>query len=151
MNIGKVYKNKKGNIILDMQVPFRTKESFLIVQNKEKKQEKEPDFVLFGLYGKIGAVWNKISEKNVEYKSATIEMAELINGKYEVAKFHFTLFKNDDENKKEVLYRAVFSGSTQQDRQTRNDDEARTPDESYFPDSSMETSFETNFDDNPFV
>lgn len=72
--VGQVILTEDNKRAIDIHLPFLNKERLYLVGNKEKKpDDNQPNFKVFGLYGEVGGVWDKVSEKQKPYKSMSIE------------------------------------------------------------------------------
>lgn len=59
---------------IDIHLPFLNKERLYLVGNKAKQPgDNQPNFKVFGLYGEVGGVWDKISKRDKPYKSMSID------------------------------------------------------------------------------
>lgn len=67
MNVGfletKTTKNDKGEekgfLNMTINLPFYPKSEFFCVENKEKKTDKSPDYLVFFQKNLVGSIWNK--------------------------------------------------------------------------------------------
>lgn len=84
--VGQIVKDEQNKLWLDIHLPFSNKERLGISTNTQKTpNDNQPDFNVYGLYGKVGGIWNKVSEKGNEYKSMSIDTAG--------RKLNFAIFK----------------------------------------------------------
>jgi len=121
MNIGIVYQS--GNSLLGLiEIPFMTRQNFLILKNENKANDKAPDFNAMvrvaGNFTQLGGIWNKIAnnEKRTQYKDLTIEhpFVGKIYLKMFVAK-EDEVYKDSKEVDRKVLYNIVYSAPTKRE------------------------------------
>lgn len=86
----------KSYLEMIIRPPMMESATFTIVANKEKKNQNEPDFNIWYSINrkgerypstKVGALWNKISDQGVEYKSGSIECPVVDGGNMYIAVF----------------------------------------------------------------
>jgi uncharacterized protein (DUF736 family) len=79
--------------------PMMESATFTVSANKEKQNPNEPDFnIFFSINRKgdnypsarVGALWNKISDKGTEYKNGYIETPAVPSGKMNISVFAST-------------------------------------------------------------
>lgn len=98
MNIGVINKkqiivNEKPHQYLEMIIrpPFMESATFTVSVNKKKEdsEKKEPDFKIYYSYNRkgesyrrieVGAIWNKITNDGLKYKSGNIQSPIFPNG-----------------------------------------------------------------------
>lgn len=72
--VGQVILTEDKKRAIDIHLPFLNKERLYLVGNKAKQPgDNQPNFKVYGLYGEVGGVWDKISKKDKPYKSMSID------------------------------------------------------------------------------
>lgn len=72
--VGQVILTEDKKRAIDIHLPFLNKERLYLVGNKAKQAgDNQPNFKVYGLYGEVGGVWDKISKKDKPYKSMSID------------------------------------------------------------------------------
>lgn len=74
-SVGQVIKTKDGKRVIDLHLPFGNKERLTLIGNTKKQAgDNLPNFKVFGLYGEVGGVWDKVSKDGTkQYKSMSLE------------------------------------------------------------------------------
>jgi len=78
LKAGYVYRSGKS-LLAYVSLPFMADETFLLLQNKERKSDKEPMLKVlkrlekFGKNADAGGVWERVSKNGNLYKSMSIE------------------------------------------------------------------------------
>ena len=72
--VGQVILTEDKKRAIDIHLPFLNKERLYLIANKAKQpSDNQPNFKVYGLYGEVGGVWDKISKKDKPYKSMSID------------------------------------------------------------------------------
>jgi len=103
MKIGHVSKKSykageevKSYLEMIIRPPFMESATFTVSANKEKLNPNEPDFMIWYNFNrkgekypstKVGALWNKTSDKGTEYKNGSIECPAVQGGKLSISVF----------------------------------------------------------------
>jgi uncharacterized protein (DUF736 family) len=130
--VGQVVLTDDKKRAIDIHLPFLNKERLYLVGNKAKRTgDNQPNFKVFGLYGEVGGVWDKISEKQKPYKSMSIDspfgllsfaifecekQEQVKNG----TKTHFIVYSSPRP-------RDTFSDNTAQSNQSSKTDDNKVP------------------------
>lgn len=133
--VGRVLKLDDGNKnVIDIHLPFLNKERLYILPNKKGENSNEPDFNVFGLYGKVGAIWNRVSEKQNPYKSMRLETA--------IGNINFAIYPIAEEDQKKEdngLKTHIVLYSVPRARDTFNDNNnSSTPGENKIPEIDID-------------
>ena len=122
---------QKSFLEMSLRPPLMSSSTFMIVPNRDKQKDNEPDFNIlynFSRRGenykptKVGAIWNKTSKDGqTQYKDGYIEQPLMVTGKFYISIFtakakdgetlqhtHNVIwsppFKKDDEQQYETVY-----------------------------------------------
>jgi len=103
MKIGHVSKKSykageetKSYLEMILRPPMMESATFTVSPNREKKNPNEPDFNIWYSINrkgerypstKVGALWNKISDKGTEYKNGHVECPAVMGGKLNISVF----------------------------------------------------------------
>ena len=97
MKAGYFYRSGKA-LLAHVSLPFMKDETFLIVQNKERRSENEPTLKVlkhiekFNKNIEAGGIWEKVSKNGNPYKSMSLETPFVPGGK-----IYLTVFKLEQE------------------------------------------------------
>jgi len=103
MKIGHVQKRSykageevKSYLEMIVRPPMMESATFTVSVNKDKVNANEPDFNIWYSFNrkgekypstKVGALWNKVSDKGTEYKNGSIECPAVPGGKLNISVF----------------------------------------------------------------
>jgi uncharacterized protein (DUF736 family) len=90
--VGAVVKKEDGKSVINMHIPFYNKEQFYIGANDKKENDNAPAFVVYGLYGRVGGIWDKVDKSGKSYRSMNIESLGV--------KINFAIFACENEEVK---------------------------------------------------
>ena len=91
---------------LKIRIPFLNEQEFFCLENSEGDQANAPFYILFNGKFRAGALWKKTAKSSGnDYLSGFINMLGQKNNK-----LFFNVFKMEDKDTKEVLYKAVIPG-----------------------------------------
>jgi uncharacterized protein (DUF736 family) len=112
MKIGHICRKefKQGDKIVKylemiVRAPMMESATFTIAQNTEKQKENAPDFNIFYSINRkgdkypsalVGALWNKVSDRGVEYKNGYIETPAVAGGKMNISVFNAIAKENQE-------------------------------------------------------
>lgn len=86
----------KSYLEMIIRPPFMESATFTVSANREKQNPNEPDFNIWYSFNrkgekypstKVGALWNKVSDKGTEYKNGSIECPAVAGGKLNISVF----------------------------------------------------------------
>ncbi|MGP1579959.1 MAG: hypothetical protein ACTTH5_02915 [Wolinella sp.] len=80
MIVGRIVESRTDNKVkrfCDLHIPFLNKERFYIAPTpKERAKAGAPIFEVYGLYGRVGGIWERTSSSGITYKSMSIQGAD---------------------------------------------------------------------------
>lgn len=116
-----------------LRVPMMESATFTVASNKDKSKENAPDFnIFFSINRKgdsypsalVGALWNRVSDSGVEYKSGYIETPAVTTGKMYIAVF---ATKVEEGVQKSYSHDVIWSAPQQRDESSYTENSYAQP------------------------
>lgn len=154
-------KKDKSYLEMSIRAPFMESATFTISKNEKKESESAPDFLInfsFNRKGenfprsRAGALWNKVSENNLEYVGGHIESPLFPSGKIYISLFLAKQYENMPPltHRHDVVWSPPRQASAAQDS---NQEYSQTP-QSYKPQDQTQSGevpvIDIDEDDIPF-